>query len=188
MTHRLPILTLLACSCAAALPAHATDMKPGLWETTSTMRSADPRMQSAMAMAQERMASMSPEQRAKLEQMMKQHGVKADFGQNGQLHAQICMTREMAARREFPVQTGNCQQKYTRLTADKGRISLSCDKPRLSGEGEITMTGDSAYQGHMHVNSQAGAGQDVSVDTEVSGRWLASDCSDIRPMTPSKTN
>lgn len=186
MKHRLALLAMLACGGAATLPALAQDLKPGLWEMSSTISSADPQVQSALAAVQQHLANMSPEQRGGLERMMRQNGVQADLGQNGNLRTRVCMTREMIERKEFPVQQGDCRQTYTRLAADKGRIAFTCSKPRISGAGEITMASDTSYQAHVHVDSQESGKQ--SLDTDVNGRWLAADCGTLRPAPLPKTN
>jgi len=174
MKHRLATLALLACGCAT-LPAHAQDMKPGLWEVSNKVSSPDARMQSMMAMAQQHMANMSPEQRRQTEQMMQQNGIQLDIAPGGVLRTRMCMTREMIARKEFPVQQGDCKQSYTQQSGNKGRVAFSCTRPPISGEGEMTMLSDTSYQARMKM-TQGGDGARQTMDMDVTGKWLGADC------------
>ncbi|WP_296951877.1 DUF3617 family protein [uncultured Massilia sp.] len=180
MTNKLPTLAFLLAG-ACALPASAQEIRPGLWELSSQFTSPDAKVQSAMSSMQQRLANLPPEQRAQLEQTLRQNGVQLDIGGGGQLRTKICMTKEMAARKEFPVQQGDCTQKYTPQAGGKGQVAFSCTKPRISGNGEITMIDDKNYRANMRVTN-AEQGSQV-VDTNVTGRWLSADCGGLKPMT-----
>jgi hypothetical protein len=175
---------VLACACAAlgaALPAAAQTMKPGLWALSNKMTSNDPALGQAMSAMQEHMANMSPEQRQQMQSMMQQHGVQLDIGAGGALQTKICMTREMAQRKEFPVQQGDCRQTYTQQSPTRGHIAFTCTKPRVSGEGDMMTDGDKLYHAHMKMHSEEqGRPQDMVMD--VTGKWLSADCGNIRPL------
>jgi len=168
---------LLACS---ALPASAQAMKPGLWEVSSKLSSADGAMQAAMAQAQQQLANMPPEQKGAMQKMLEQHGVQLDLGANGAMRTRMCMTREMAARRELPIQQGDCTQKATPLSSTRVQVSFSCTRPRVSGEGEVTMESDTRYRARMNIRSDERNG---AVDMDVSGAWLAADCGKLAPVS-----
>ena len=77
--HVLP-LSLLALACGAG----AQTLKPGLWEITNQTRmSGDTKGQDPMAQMNQQMASMTPEQRKKVEEMMAKNGVKMGSGGPG---------------------------------------------------------------------------------------------------------
>jgi hypothetical protein len=172
----LATLLLLAC----ALPASAQTIKPGLWDLSSQFSSPDPTLQAAMNSMQSRLANLPPDQRAQLEATLRQNGVQLDAGSGGALRTKVCMTPEMAARKEFPVQQGDCTQKYTQQSGGKGLVSFSCTKPRVSGSGEITMVSDTSYRAHLRVNSQEHGNQ--TVDTNVAGTWVGADCGSLKPL------
>jgi len=174
------ILTLLALA-AATLHAGAQqlDMKPGLWELNNKVSSADPQLQSAMSEMQKQLANMSPDQRQALQQMMDRNGVQINIGSGGALQSRMCMTREMIARREFPVQEGNCRQDVTPLSARRMKVAFSCTKPRASGEGEMTMDSDTSYRARVRIRSEERSG---TVDMDVSGKWLGPDCGGVKPV------
>jgi len=186
-TMKTPITNtiLLACTCAAlgaALPAAAQTMKPGLWALENRMTSDDPAIDQAMSVMQQHMANMSPEQRQQMQSMMQQHGVQLDIGAGGALQTKICMTREMAERKEFPVQQGDCRQTYTQQSPTRGHIAFTCTKPRVRGEGEVTADNDKSYRAHMKIRSEE-EGRNQVVDMDVAGKWLSADCGNIRPVT-----
>ena len=176
---------LLASLCAAlgaVVPAAAQTMKPGLWALSNKMTSNDPALGQAMSAMQEHMANMSPEQRQQMQSMMQQHGVQLDIGAGGALQTKICMTREMAERKEFPVQQGDCRQTFTQQSPTRGHIAFTCTKPRVSGEGDVTADNDTSYRAHMKIRREE-EGRNQVVDMDVTGKWLAADCGNIRPVT-----
>jgi hypothetical protein len=170
---------VLAC---AALPAGAQTMKPGLWELSNTVSSGDGQMQSAMAEMQKQLASMPPEQRKAMQQMMERNGVQMNIGAGGALTTRMCMTKEMIQRKEFPVHEGDCKQKVTPMGANKMKVAFSCTKPPASGEGEMTLDSDTSYRARMHIRGSEGGEQRV-MDMDVTGKWLGADCGNLRPMS-----
>ena len=174
-----PIL-VLACACTA-LPAGAQIMKPGLWSLSNRMTSNDPQLAQAMSAMQQHMANMSPEQREQMQKMMQQNGVQLDIGAGGAVQTKMCMTREMAERKEFPVQQGDCKQTFTQQSSTRGHIAFTCTKPKVSGEGDVTADSDTSYRAHMKIKSEE-QGRDRVVDMDVTGKWLSADCGNIRPI------
>jgi hypothetical protein len=174
-----PIL-VLACACAA-LPAGAQTMKPGLWSLSNQMTSNDPQLAQAMSAMQQHMANMSPEQRQQMQQMMQRNGMQLDIGAGGAVQTKLCMTREMAERKEFPVQQGDCKQTFTQQSSTRGHIAFSCTKPKVSGEGDVTADSDTSYRARMKIKSEE-PGRNQVVDMDVTGKWLSADCGNIRPI------
>jgi hypothetical protein len=166
---------------AFALPACAQNIKPGLWEITNNVSSADGRMQSAMADMQKQLAQMDPEQRKMMEQMMAKQGVQLDVSGGG-LRTRMCMTREMAARNELPVQQkGDCTHKRSPGAAGTMKISFTCTNPRTSGEGEVSFQGDTGYRMKMKMMSEA-SGTPETMTMDAAAKWLGADCGSVKPM------
>nr|WP_314547340.1 DUF3617 domain-containing protein [uncultured Massilia sp.] len=165
---------------ACPLPAAAQTIKPGLWDLSSQFTSPDKQVQSAMNAAQQTMQNMSPEQRAQMQQLLRQNGVQLDIGSGGAVRTKVCMTREMAERKEFPMQNGDCTQKFTQQSGGKGTIAFSCTKPKVSGQGEIVMVSDTSYRANMRVTSEQ-QGHSQVVDTNVTGTWVGADCGSLKP-------
>jgi hypothetical protein len=172
----------LACACACtALPAAAQTMRPGLWSLSNTMTSSDPQIAQAMSAMQQHLANLSPEQRQQMQTMMQQNGVQLDVGAGGALQTKLCMTREMAERKEFPVQQGDCRQTYTQQSATRGHVAFTCTKPKVSGEGDVIADSDTSYRARMKLRGEE-QGRAQTVDMDVTGKWLSADCGTIRPI------
>ena len=180
MNKNLAPILVLAGACAA-LPAGAQTMKPGLWSLSNQMTSNDPQLAQAMSAMQQHMANMSPEQRQQMQKMMQQNGMQLDIGAGGAVQTKMCMTREMAERKEFPVQQGDCKQTFTQQSSTRGHIAFSCTKPKVSGEGDVTADSDTSYRAHMKIKSEE-QGRDQVVDMDVTGKWLSANCGTIRPI------
>jgi hypothetical protein len=174
-------LLLLACSCALALPVGAQTMKPGLWEMSNKVSSADAGTQSALAHVQEQLANMSPEQRQSIQDLMQRNGVQINVGAGGALQTKMCLTREMIERREFAVEEGNCRHKLTPTSGNHMRVAFTCTRPAASGEGEMTIDTPGSYRAHMRVRGTDGNNQTVEMD--VAGRWLGAECGSVRPVS-----
>ena len=156
-------------------------MRPGLWEHSVNMKSQSGQMEAAMAEMQKSLASMPPEQRKQMEQMMAQQGV--GMGPKGQT-VKVCITKEQADLDNIPQQEG-CTQKVQRVDASTMKVSFSCKggqgQPPSSGEGTITMQGPTAYTGQFRFKTQ-NQGKPEQIDMAQSGKWLSENCGAIKPM------
>jgi hypothetical protein len=179
---RLPSLLLLA-SAALALPLQAQSLKPGLWELSNKVASANPETMQAMAAAQQQMANMAPEQRKMMEQMMAKHGVQMSLADGGGIKLNYCLTKEQAAKQELPSgQPGQCTTSRTPVPGGMN-VSFNCAKPPSSGNGQVIFNGNTGYSMRMNVNSSAG-GKAQQMTVEGSGRWLSADCGSTKPVAP----
>lgn len=171
----------LAAIAAASLAAHAQSTRPGLWEMNSKM-GGNPEIDAAMAQMQKQMASMPPEQRKMMEDMMAKQGVNIAAGPGGTMSMKVCITPEMAARQEMPTQTeGDCKTTITSRSANGMKMNFVCQNPPSSGEGTYTFNGDTSYTMKMVMQSvQNGKPQNVTIDGQ--GKWLSKDCGTVRPM------
>jgi hypothetical protein len=174
----------LACTFAlslAAAAAGAQTMKPGLWEVTTKI-GGSAEMDKAMAQMQQQLSSMPPAQRKQMEEMMAKQGVGLAGGSGGGMTAKVCVSKEMAARNQMPVQQqGNCTTTTSDKTASSMKMKFTCTSPPSSGEGQFTFSGDSAYTMKMNVTStQQGTPRNTTLDS--SGKWAAADCGAVKPM------
>jgi hypothetical protein len=184
MTSRLPRLALLL-SCAFAFPAYAQSIKPGLWEINNKSQSGDGKLEAAMVMLEQQLAAMGPEQRKAMEEMMARQGVSLGKAGSG-ISVKMCMTKEMAAQSELPIQTqGDCKATRTKTGATTMAISFVCTNPPSRGEGVATFVSDTAYTMAMKVSGSL-AGQEQTMSFNARGSWLGADCGAIKPLTPPK--
>ena len=167
-----------------AMSAQAQTMKPGLWENTSKV-GGSPEIEQAMAKMQQQMASMPPDQRKMMEDMMSKQGVALGASGSGMV-AKMCMTKEMAERGDMPTQQqGDCTTTTSDKTSRGMTMKFSCTNPPSSGEGQLTFSGDSAYTMKMKINSTAqGAPKTITIDS--SAKWLGSDCGSVKPLVMPK--
>lgn len=181
-THTCICLAALATTLAQAQPAK---LQAGLWEQSMTMKSSSGEMESKMAQMQQRLASMPPDQRKMVEDMMARQGVGAGPGAgpaagNGQT-IRMCISAEQASRSEVPQQEGNCKQEMLERNGSTVRYRFSCNgNPPTSGEGEYTMSSPTSYSGHATVNTQV-KGKPEKVEMTQSGKWLGADCGSLKP-------
>ncbi len=167
----------------AATPALANpSIAPGLWEHRMTMKSGDPAMNQRMAEAQRMMASMPPEQRKALEQMMAQQGVSMPMGAPGApMTMRLCLTPEQAAKQELPAAGERCTHRITARTANSLKFAVECPADKARGEGETVFSGPKAYEGRFRMQRQGAAGAPEQMDLQVSAQWLGSDCGAVKP-------
>ncbi len=165
--------------------AHAQTMKPGLWEMQTKMQSSSGEIDKAMAEMQQQMASMTPEQRKMMQDMLGKQGVGIGAGGPGSMTVKICMTQEMIERNELPSQPGDCKNTVSPRSGNKMKFAFSCTKPVSSGEGEVTFTGAQTYTSKMTVNTTT-AGKTERMTMESQGKWLSAECAPVRPLGTNK--
>lgn len=181
MKLRMTVFAALALAGFTALPSSAQSMKPGLWEINNKMQSGNGKLEQAMTERQKDMASLAPEQRKMMAEMMARQGVNLAAGPGGGMVVKMCLTPEMVARHEVPIQrTGDCTTSYAPAAANTIAVSFSCANPPSSGEGVVTYSGQTAYTMKMKVSS-AVHGRPETVNMASAAKWLAADCGAIRP-------
>lgn len=171
MKHLIAMLLALA-----AAQASAQSMKPGQWELSNKMSSSNGQTDQAMSAALKQLANLPPEQRAQIEAMMARNGATmAKVGGDGSMSVSVCVTPEMAARRDIPIgQQGNCTSN-NQPVAGGMNISFSCTNPASSGKGTVRFNGDSGFTSSMTINSSA-RGTPETMQVESTGRWVAATC------------
>jgi len=172
------VMTAAALASVASL-AVAQTQAPGLWESTMTMQSGgSPEMDKAHADLQAKLAAMPPEQRKIAEQALAGHGVG---GAGRATVVKVCITKEQAAKPAEPRLNGDCTQSDVQRSAGAMKFKFECTRPVVSsGSGEWAFAGDKAYTGKIVSVSQVN-GKSQPMNIEMSGRWLAADCGDVKP-------
>lgn len=174
-------LFLFALALSAALPAAAQSLKPGLWQVTNRMN--NPQVDQAMVEMQKQMAAMPPEQRRQMEEMMARQGVRmAAPAPGGGMAMQVCMTQEMVARNDVPMQEG-CRITSQQRTGNTMKMAFACTNPPSSGEGQFTFASPEAYSSRMTVRTMM-QGKAETMTMEASGKWVQADCGTVRPLAP----
>jgi hypothetical protein len=178
MKSRYLVAALLACASAAG----AQNLKPGLWEVTHKMQS-NGQMGQDMSQMQQQLASMPPEQRKMVEEMMARQGVKPGAGGAGGMSVKTCMTKEMVEKNELPAQQGDCTTTHQSRSGNTMKFTVACTKPPSTGEGQVTFSSPEAYSMKMAVTTES-RGKPEKMNMEGGGKWLGSDCGNIKPIAP----
>ena len=177
-----PIRLLAAALAAFACSAGAQTLKPGLWEVTNQMGGASgAQMDSNMAQMQQQMASMPPEQRKAMEDMMAKQGVRLGAGSPGAVGVRVCFTKEMVEKNELPAQQGNCTTTHQSRSGGKMKFAFACTNPTSTGEGEMTIVSPEAYSMKVAVNHQT-QGKAEKMNMTGGGKWLSADCGNVKPI------
>ena len=172
--------TVLALCAFSAATAGAQTQSPGLWEHTMNMKTQGGEMEKAMADMQKQMASMPPEQRKQMEAALARSNVKMGPGGTS---VKVCVTQEEAARQPEARMQGDCKQLDVQRSGNKMSYRFECTKPPSKGTGEMTFISDKAYSGKADIDTQI-AGKAQHMTMEMSGKWLASECGDVKPRQP----
>lgn len=155
-------------------------MTPGLWETTTNIKNGA--MSDAMAKMQEKMASMTPEQRAMMQQMMASRGMSMTPGGSA-ITAKNCVAREQAAKGGLPPSDGRCQNTETSRSGSTIKYAFTCTGEHpMSGTGEFTMDGPTAYTMHS-VSDTMVEGKPQHMEMDIAGKWIAADCGSVKPIS-----
>lgn len=162
--------------------AHAQSTQPGLWEVTQKM-GGNPEIDKAMAQMQQQMAGMSPAEKKMMQDMMAKQGMSVPTpGANGGMALKVCITPEMAAKQDMPVQTeGDCTTTITSRTANSLKMNFVCKTPPSTGEGTYTFISDKAYTMTMQMKTTQ-QGKPVSTTLDGQGKWLSASCGAVKPL------
>jgi len=162
-----------------ALPAAAQNMKPGLWEVQNRMGGEQgAQMAAAQAQMQQQMASMPPEQRKMVQDMMAKQGVSMSPGAGGGMSVRICVTKEMASRNEAPAQRGDCKQEQFQRSGNTTKFKFTCTNPPSSGEGTVTLHNPESYSMHMKMTG----GRQGPMTMDAQGKFISSNCGNVKPI------
>lgn len=160
----------------AALSAQAQTIKPGVWETSSKVSTADLQTSAALDMAMQQLGNLPPSQKAQMDAFLAKNGVSSPtVSTDGSIAVRACVTPEMAARKELPLnQKGQCTSTSTPVAGGLD-VAFTCKDPASSGRGKVTFVDDRNYTMAMDVTTTAtGAQHDVKINS--TGRWISATC------------
>jgi Protein of unknown function (DUF3617) len=179
------------------------DMQPGLWENSFKMTGESSKelqsiqndqMKKAMEEMKKQLANMPPEQRKQVEAMMAQSGVKIDGDsikmQNDAVkissegtQVKQCITQAEIDRGDFPDDDENCKSTLSQISKNHFKATHKCVGENPShGESEVVFDSNRYYSG-KGVMTQTVDGKPHTLEIEMEGKWISSDCGDIKPET-----
>lgn len=173
--HRTALCLLLGLSAAHAALAQTPPIKPGLWEVHSDRTVGGQKMPDMG----ERLQKLPPEQRKRMEQMMKQRGMDTSQGA-----LRICMTRETLDQGHW--QNGgsaNCKTDVGSRTGSTWKWHSVCTQPAVTSDGEAVFQDPENYT--VSIRSTVTVQGQPRESTMVSkAHWLGADCGDVKPIAP----
>jgi hypothetical protein len=161
------------------------DVKPGLWEVTSSNQMAG---QMPAQMPDSVMQNMTPERRAQMEAMMKNMAARAAQPQT----RQRCITAEQLKRDAAfsDAQRSDCKQTVTTNSSSDWEVHAQCSAEN-GRQSDITA--------HFHADSSTSVTGTVDATVDAQGRtmnmkntimakWLSADCGSVKPDEPPATS
>jgi hypothetical protein len=187
---RKSIIVSLVVFSATQVLATGFGLKPGLWASKMTKQTVDgqdraAQMAGAASQMQAAMASMPPEQRARMEAMMKEHGGPA-MGSNGT--TKMCITPEQA-NLDNPIVQKNCQPATISRSGNHVSFTVNCSVNGVTstGKGEATSMGDTITT-QMDMATHMANGETHTMHFESEMKFLGPDCGDVKPMSRPKAS
>lgn len=177
----LAALTLGLCTAAAA--QDHPDIKPGLWEmqmikAPEGVQMPDPaQLQAAMAKMQAQMASLPPEQRQRIQQMMGNSGIS--FSETGM---RMCLTAASLERNGVPMENRpGCTTQVKTRTPQRWVASAVCTQPPSSGEVEALFESPTSYLVNVK-GTRSDQGQQKPFSMSMRYRFISADCGSVKPI------
>lgn len=161
------------------------DIKPGLWENTTTSEISGLTMPAMPQISPDQLAKMPPEARARVEAMM-----KGGAGAPRTATTKACVTKEDLSKPMFNNGDKNCTFKLVNSSAGSQQIHAECKPGNTSMVGDLTLDRiDSEHlKGNMVMKATGDStapnpGQSMNVKISFTNKWLGSDCGDVKPSS-----
>lgn len=168
---------------AGAAAQDRPNLKPGLWEMQMTKAPEGAgmpdaaKMKAAMAKMEAQMASLPPEQRKRMQEMMGNSGVA--FSGTGM---RLCLTAASLARDGVPMDNrAGCTTTVKTRTAQRWAASTVCTQPPSRGDVEAVFESPTAYRVNVQ-GTRADQGQQKPYSMSMRYQFIASDCGGVKPI------
>lgn len=148
------------------------NVKEGLWEVTVTHSMSG--MPAMPAIPPETLAKMPPEQRARIEAMMK-GGASTDVRKD-------CVTKEKLDKQTaFSDNRKECTRTVVNSTGSKLEVKLHCEDKQTSSDGTLLLEalGSDSVKGSMHSVTNSN-GRTMTMDFTFSSKYLGPACGDVK--------
>lgn len=167
-------LTIIASLLAPAANAAETNIRPGLWQITTTS--------DLLLLAQH----LPPDQMQSIKDLAKDYGLEMPQIENGAAISKTCLTQEMANQKTLPnfyqPQLG-CTSKNATRSGNNYKIDFVCASPDLKGNGTAvgTITTPEAFTGQTNFSGEA-QGNPVNERADINGKWINASCGMVKPL------
>lgn len=158
---------------AATSTLKPLNIKPGLWESTRTIKTAG-----EMPIPAELMNRLTPEQRARMEERMKTHSA----GRSNTTTEKHCVTREDLEKDRLKLaEAKECTTTVLNSTSTSVRAKLVCDVEGMHATGSLELVAadpehlNGSYHSTMNAN-----GHTRNVDGTWISKWVGASCGNTR--------
>lgn len=167
-------LTLICTLLSATAHSADNNMRPGLWQITTT---------SDLLIL---VPHLPPEQMQGIKDIATEYGLDMPQIENGAAISQMCMTQQMVDEKTLPnfynVELG-CSSKNATRSGNQYKTSFVCASAELNGNGtaEGTITSPQTFTGQTNFTGTA-QGNPVNEQADVSGKWINANCGAVKPL------
>ncbi|HEX7958471.1 MAG TPA: DUF3617 domain-containing protein [Terriglobales bacterium] len=157
----------------AGVKLQPMNVKPGLWETTTTITVAG-----EMPIPAEVLNRLTPEQRARMEARMK---ANSNGHTNTDTH-KSCVTKEDVENQRLHLgDNSGCTQTILSSTSTSAKANISCEVQGMTGNGtyEVEALDPEHIKGASHA-TMTGNGQTRNVDGKFTSQWLGASCEGVK--------
>jgi hypothetical protein len=147
------------------------NVKEGLWEITTTHSMSG--MPAMPNIPPDALAKMPPEQRARVEAMMK----------GGPDVRKECVTKEKLEKHSaFSNNRGDCTRTVVNSTGSKLEVKFHCEEKQASSDGSFVLEAVSSdsTKGAMHMVTNSNSGHTMNMDFTFSSKYLGPACGDVK--------
>ncbi len=174
MRNKLFLALIVLCSLTLCATDKITplNVKEGLWEVTVTHSMSG--MPATPNIPPDALAKMPPEQRARVEAMMK-GGPSTDVRKE-------CITKEKLEKHSaFSNNRGDCTRTVVNSTGSKLEVKLHCEEKQTSSDGTLLVEaiGSENVKGTMHLVTNSN-GRTMNMDFTISSKYLGPSCGDVK--------
>jgi hypothetical protein len=148
------------------------DIKMGLWETSMTHATAG-----MPQIPPEALAKLTPEQRARMEQMMKNRS-----GAPGTTTTKSCITKEKLEKdMAFRDERTQCTRTVLSSSSSGFEMKLHCGEKDSTSDGtfKLDVINSESVKGAFHM-VVSGGDHPMNIDNTFTGRYLGSACGDVK--------
>lgn len=180
IAHQLLMAAGFAASCASTVHAQtAPPIKPGLWEVQVEREGG-----TKMPDINEHLKNMPPEQRKRMEAMMKERGVDMSGGAN---KLKICFDKDSLDQGRWQGESDSrCKTDVVNRGSTSWKWHSECDEPYKSvTDGEAVFTSAESYT-VKNTTTMTMRGETKTTHTNLKSTWIGADCGDVKPVQAMK--
>ena len=158
---------------AAGSSLKPLNIKPGLWESTRTIKTAG-----AMPIPAELLNRLTPEQRARMEERMKAHSA----GRSNTTTEKHCVTKEDLEKDRLKLaEAKECTTTVLNSTSTSVRAKLVCDTQGMHATGSLELVAaDPEHLNGSYHSTMNGNGHTMNVEGTWTSKWVSASCGNAK--------